>query len=337
MMWYEKIWYGNSRLALLLLPFSYLYRIAMAYRRWLYRIGIFRQEGVSVPVIVVGNLTVGGTGKTPLVIALAKWLEEQGERPGIVTRGYGGRSQNYPLLVSKNSDATEVGDESLIIARQTSCPVIVDPKRVRAAQALVAQTDCTIIISDDGLQHTQLARDIEILLVDGSRRFGNEYLLPAGPLREPLSRLKEVDFVVSKGTEIPDTYLMGYQYSELCNLKDPSLKLAPSTNAQIIFAYAGISNPQPFFDQLEHLGFTVHKRIFPDHYQFNPTDFVFTETVPVIMTEKDAVKCEKFAQANWWYLPIRAELKPSFCSAVQEALVKVKAEKKPGFVNESTA
>jgi tetraacyldisaccharide 4'-kinase len=334
-MWYEKIWYGNSRLALLLLPFSYIYRYAMAYRRWLYRIGFFRQEGVSVPVIVVGNLTVGGTGKTPLVIALAKWLEEHGERPGIVTRGYGGRSQNYPVLVSKNSHASEVGDESLMISRQTSCPVMVDPKRVRGAQALVAETDCTIIISDDGLQHTHLARDIEILLIDGNRRFGNEHLLPAGPLREPLSRLKEVDFVVSKGKEIPDTHLMEYQYAELCNLKNPSLKFAPSTNGQIVFAYAGISNPQPFFEQLERMGFTLRTHSFPDHYQFNSTDFVFTETVPVIMTEKDAVKCEDFAQANWWYLPIRAELKPTFCSDIQEALVKVKAEKKPGFVNES--
>jgi tetraacyldisaccharide 4'-kinase len=327
MLWYEKIWYGNARFAPLLVPFSYLYQMAMVLRRSLYRLGLFHQDGVSVPVIVVGNLTVGGTGKTPFVIALAKWLEEQGERPGIVTRGYGGRSKHYPVLLSEQSDLAEVGDEALLIARQTGCPVMVDPRRVRAAQALVAQTDCTIVISDDGLQHTQLARDIEILLVDGRRRFGNELLLPAGPLREPLTRIQQVDFVVSKGQAMPDEYSMEFHYGEITNLRDPSLKLSPTSNPQLAFAFAGIGNPQLFYEQLDHLGFSLRKHSFPDHYQFTGTDFAFTDSVPVIMTEKDAVKCTAFAQSNWWYLPITATLPTGFWQAFTKRLQEVKEKK----------
>lgn len=333
MLWYEKIWYGNSALSSLLLPFSYLYRYTMALRSWFYHMSFFRQDSMPVPVIVVGNLTVGGTGKTPFVIALAKWLIEQGERPGIVSRGYGGRSKQYPVLLSKDSRVAEVGDESLIIARHTGCPVMVDPQRVRAAQALVTQTDCTIIISDDGLQHTQLARDMEILLIDGRRRFGNEFLLPAGPLREPLSRLKQVDFVISKGEEMPEAYLMEFNYGEISNLRDPSVKLSPTNNLQYSFAFAGIANPQPFYEKLEDLGFTLRKHSFPDHYQFTPTDFAFTESVPVIMTEKDAVKCAEFARSNWWYLPISAKLPALFWEAFAQRLHEVKVIKAEKIVD----
>lgn len=330
MMWYEKIWYSDSPLHTIFLPFSFLYKCYITVRGWLYRWKILRQHSVKVPVIVVGNITVGGTGKTPFVIALANWLKEQGERPAIVSRGYGGQSREYPVLVSGQSTADEVGDETILIWRQTSCPVMVHPQRVRAAQKLVADTDCTVIISDDGLQHTQLARDIEILLVDGQRKFGNEELLPAGPLRESMARLNKVDFIISKGQkisdEIPEAYLMQTLYGEICNLRDSTLKLTKD-NTPLAFAFAGIANPKPFYDYLDQQGFNLRKHSFPDHYQFDQSDFAFTDTVPVIMTEKDAVKCENFSQSNWWYLPIKAELPSSFWEKLKERFEKVKNKK----------
>jgi tetraacyldisaccharide 4'-kinase len=329
MFWYEKLWYGNSRWTLALLPFSYLFQLLMTVRKLLYSMGFFHQHRIAVPVVVVGNITVGGTGKTPLVIALAKWLQEQGERPGIVSRGYRGRSKDYPRLVSPTSKTAEVGDEPVIIARHTGCPVMVDPNRVRAAKTLLAQSDCTIIISDDGLQHFRLARDIEILLVDGQRGFGNGYCLPAGPLRESASRAQNVDFIVSNGPGFSSEYSMSFQYSDITNILDPAIKLEQWQNTQPVFAITGIGNPQRFYNELQQQGFKIVKHAFHDHHQFNPTDFAFTDTAPVIMTEKDAVKCRDFAQHNWWYLPISAELPAQFWSAFAQRLQAIKATAKP--------
>ncbi len=324
MMWYEKIWYRDSSWVWPLLPISLLYQVIITIRRWCYQIGLFKQHRVDVPVIVVGNLTVGGTGKTPLVIALVEKLKAQGERPGIVTRGYGGRSRRYPVLVSADCSATEVGDEPLIIAKHTQCPVMVDPKRARAAKALLAQTDCTVIISDDGLQHRGLARDIEILLVDGQRRFGNGYCLPAGPLREPLKRMEEVNFVVSNGALYPNATLMSFEYGSLTNLLDHQKQFPTFARTEPVFAVTGIGNPQRFFEALQVQGYNIMKNALRDHHRFSPTDFAFTESAPVIMTEKDAVKCQDFAQPNWWYLPVSAQLSSEFWEPLLAQLAKVK-------------
>lgn len=324
MMWYEKLWYGNSPWALALVPFSAIYQAILAARNGLYRIGLFRQHRVAVPVIVVGNLTVGGTGKTPLVIALANQLKAQGERPGIVSRGYGGRSRHYPLLVSSDTKADEAGDEPLIIDKHTGCPVMVDPNRVHAAKALLAQTDCTLIISDDGLQHKGLARDIEILLIDGQRRFGNNRCLPAGPLREPSKRAELVDFIVSSGALYPNASHMNFEYGALTNLLDPAKKFPEWGSAQPVFAITGIGNPERFFNALQNQGFKILKQALRDHHRFTPADFAFTESQPVIMTEKDAVKCQDFAQPNWWYLPVSATLPTEFWMAFSQKWASVK-------------
>lgn len=331
MMWYDKLWYGNSPWAVALVPFSAIYQTILTARNGLYRIGFFRRHRVSVPVIVVGNLTVGGTGKTPLVIALVTQLKAQGERPGIISRGYGGRSKHYPLLVSSDTPANEVGDEPLIIAKHTGCPVMVDPNRVRAAKTLLAQTDCTLIISDDGLQHKRLARDIEILLIDGQRRFGNARCLPAGPLREPIKRVEKVDFSVSSGEQYPGASPMNFEYGSLTNLLDPSKKFPEWGSSQPVFAITGIGNPERFFNALDNLGFKILKQDLRDHHRFTPADFAFTESQPVIMTEKDAVKCQDFAQPNWWYLPLSAKLPTDFWEVFSRKLETIKSQHGAGF------
>lgn len=322
MMWYEKIWYGkeDSFVISILTPLSAVYKNIINFRHWLYKKNILKIHKLSVPVIVVGNITMGGTGKTPLVIALALWLKEKGLKPGIISRGYGGRSKNYPLLVKERSPSTEVGDEPLVIATRSQCPVIVDPNRVRGAQLLINEYNCDIIISDDGLQHSALGRDIEILVIDGERQFGNGHLFPAGPLRESVDRVQQVDFVISNGTEIPNGYSMNYEYGNVTNLIDPSIKLEKENASEEVFAFAGVGNPKRFFNELDRRGFKSRKHSFPDHYAFDSTDFAFTERTSVIMTEKDAVKCHGFAQPNFWYLPISARLPTEFWTNLAQKL-----------------
>lgn len=322
MRWYEKIWYGkeDSIPVSLLLPFSILYQWIIHFRRWLYQKKILKIHRLSKPVIVVGNLTLGGTGKTPVVIALAHWLKERGERPGIISRGYGRKNKNRSLRVTEHSTATDVGDEALVIARQTQVPVIVDANRVRGGRQLIDEFNCTIIISDDGLQHTALARDIEILVIDGLRGFGNNHLFPAGPLRESTERTQQVDFIISNGAEISNGFCMNYEYGEIKNLVHPSMTLQKENASVEVFAFAGLGNPQRFFDELDRRGFKSRKHSFPDHYDFTPTDFAFTDQTSVVMTEKDAVKCQGFAQPNWWYLPISARLPAEFWESLAQKL-----------------
>ncbi len=324
MRWYEKIWYGkdDSLPVSILQPISVVYQWIISFRQWLYQKKILKIHTVSKPVIVVGNLTVGGTGKTPLVIALALWLKERGERPGIISRGYGKKGKNLSLHVTEDSKASDVGDEPLVIAHRTQCPVIVDANRVRGSQRLIQEFNCTIIISDDGLQHTALARDVEILVIDGSRGFGNNHLLPAGPLREPANRAEKVDIIVSNGSEIPNGFCMNYEYGGITNLLNSSLALEKENASEEVFAFAGVGNPQRFFDELDKRGFKSRKHAFPDHYDFDPTDFAFTEKTSVIMTEKDAVKCHAFTQSNWWYLPITARLPSAFWECLELKLKK---------------
>lgn len=311
--WLEDAWYGEMYLSALIMPLSMLYVDAMRLRRWLYKTGCKSSTRLPVPVIVVGNLTVGGTGKTPLVLWLAEYLSRQGYRPGIISRGYAGKTQTAPIIVSANSNPTEVGDEALLLAQRSTCPVAVHPKRPAAAQLLLAQFACDVIISDDGLQHYALQRDIEIAVVDGRRRFGNGYCLPAGPLREPQIRLREVDFIVSNGesAELEGEFLMHCRGTELINLADNRRQSLSDFAEQDCRAIAGIGNPQRFFQQLTAAGLHCESTAFPDHHPFSAKDLQSSHK-PLIMTEKDAVKCRAFAQANHWYLPVNAELPENF-------------------------
>ncbi|MCC9002187.1 MAG: tetraacyldisaccharide 4'-kinase, partial [Candidatus Competibacter sp.] len=208
MHWLDRYGYSLNLVAVLLWPLSLLFGLVARIRRFLYRNNVLKSVGLSVPVIVVGNISVGGTGKTPLVAQLVELLRDAGYKPGVVGRGYGGQSTQWPRSVMADSDPVQVGDEPVLLARRCRCPVVVGPDRVVAAQLLYETYDCNVIISDDGLQHYRLRRDIEIAVVDGFRRFGNAACLPAGPLREPPSRLREVDFVVSNGAARGQEYLM---------------------------------------------------------------------------------------------------------------------------------
>lgn len=302
-------WYGANGLTVALRPLSWLYRGVTALRRAAYRGGLLPKEHVGVPVIVVGNITVGGTGKTPLVIWLVELLKREGYRPGVVSRGYRGRARHWPQQVRPDSDPVMVGDEPVVIARRTQCPVAVGPARVAAAQALLEYNDVDVIVADDGLQHYALERDIEIAVVDGVRRFGNRQCLPAGPLREPVSRLERADFVVvNGGTALRREFPMTTEAGELRNVRRESIAYVPAQFPERrVHAVAGIGNPDRFFRQLKQLGFSVIEHPFPDHHAYTARDVAFDDGLPVVMTEKDAVKCRRFCGENAWYLTVTAQ------------------------------
>lgn len=307
MHWLEQHWYRKTPLSLLLLPVSWLYCLLMYLRRVLYRVGIFPIVKLSVPVIVVGNITVGGTGKTPLVIWLADFLRQKGMRPGIVLRGYGGSASVWPQLVTAQFDPDVVGDEAVMLARQSHCPVAADPERARAAQLLVRDYQCDVIISDDGLQHLRLARDIEIAVIDGQRRFGNGYCLPAGPLREPVSRLRDVSLRVVNGEPWADEFKMSLVETGLCRVNAQDIYATITAfRGEVVHAVAGIGHPARFFAYLRQLGLQIIEHAFPDHYRFRAGDIRFGDGLAVIMTQKDAVKCERIADDKTWYLAVEA-------------------------------
>jgi tetraacyldisaccharide 4'-kinase len=281
-------------------------------RRWLYQVGILKSYHFPVPIVVVGNIAVGGTGKTPLVIAIAHFLISQGYRPGIVSRGYGGKRGGRIVSVTPRSRPEEVGDEAILIAQHTQCPVMVGANRSAAVAALLAQSNSNVVISDDGLQHYRLARAIEIVVVDGVRRFGNQHLLPAGPLREPLSRLKQVDFVIVKGAKDEDEFNMTLRPVCLVALTDHHSMALEHFGHKRVHAFAGIGHPEHFFTMLRQTGFDVIPTIFPDHYVYSRDDFQFADQLPVVMTEKDAVKCQAFADDRFWYLSVEAEIDDLF-------------------------
>jgi tetraacyldisaccharide 4'-kinase len=264
-------------------------------------------------VIVVGNITVGGTGKTPLVLYLLEQLQEQGFKPGVISRGYGGKSTVYPQLVTANSMAFAVGDEPLLLAKRSGCPVVVDPNRPRGARYLLENHDCNLIISDDGLQHYALARDIEMVVIDGKRRMGNGLCLPAGPLREPVSRLQSVDFVLVNGEAKTHELAMQLKPLQWVNVAEPARTLPLSAfQGKKVHAVAGIGNPQRFFETLQTLGCEASVQAFADHHRYVASDLAFADGLPVLMTEKDAVKCQAFAKQQHWYLQIAAELPSTF-------------------------
>lgn len=315
------VWYGGHSLSHFLLPFSWLYCAVVQLRRLAYRRAWLRSQRLSVPVILVGNLTVGGTGKTPLVLQVAKLLRRQGYRPGIVIRGYGGRGTRWPRLVRSDSDPFEVGDEPVLLARHTDCPVVAGPDRVAAAEMLVATGECDMIVGDDGLQHYPLQRDLEILVVDASRGFGNGRCLPAGPLREPKARLHEVDLIVCNGGPCAGGQVMNLASGRLVNLRDRKLRRSlTDLRRQRVTAVAGIGNPDRFFESLRRVGLHLDERPYPDHHPFSREDAESWPPGPVIMTEKDAVKCSGLAQDDFWYLPVESQLESGFERLLLEKL-----------------
>jgi tetraacyldisaccharide 4'-kinase len=309
----DRHWYRLSWLSILLLPFAAAFACVVAMRHALYRRGIFRSYRMPVPVIVVGNITAGGTGKTPLVLWLCDFLVQQGHAPGIVSRGYRGRGQT--MAVNENTLPGIAGDEPVLLARRSGCPVWIGRDRVAAARALIAANpECDVIVSDDGLQHYALQRDLEIAVTDGSRGTGNGLPLPAGPLRESSDRLTRVDAVVVNGDTLPSavrvpTFTMALEGKEFRNLLNPVVhQNAGFFHGKQVHAVAGIGNPAHFFGQLQRLGLNFAAHEFADHHAYTPADLEFADADAIIMTEKDAIKCLRFARENHWVLPVDARV-----------------------------
>ncbi|HEV8442931.1 MAG TPA: tetraacyldisaccharide 4'-kinase [Steroidobacteraceae bacterium] len=333
----EEMWY-SARQPLWLAPLSALYGFAMSLRGLLYRLGLRHRVRVDAPVVVVGNITVGGTGKTPLVAWLAGKLAEAGLKVAIISRGYGGRARGV-TRVTVHSRASEVGDEPLLLARRAQAAVYVGRERVAAARAAVAD-HADIVLCDDGLQHLALVRDCEVAVVDGQRGFGNGCVLPRGPLRESPRRLRRVSAVVINGAltapgfEVPAFVKHTLFHMELVPgdarpvAGQGSLRPVTSFRGSGVHAVAAIGNPQRFFDMLRSAGLTVYEHPMPDHHAFKPGDLHFRDELPVLMTEKDAVKCAAFADSRCWYVPVTAEFAAGEASQLIDlVLARVKAFK----------
>lgn len=312
--WLEQGWYGRAPRPALL-PLAAIYGGVVALRAWLYRRGVLPATHPGVPTIVVGNLTVGGTGKTPLVIWLATRLRERDRKPGVVLRGYGG-TQRGPRRVRPGDDPREVGDEAVLIAQRSGCAVAIGANRAAAAKLLVGD-GCDIIIADDGLQHRALRRDLEVLVIDGERGFGNGALLPAGPLRERPRLARFAGLLVVHGDDhqgvappgIP-ALRMRLQARPPRRLVDDGESRLEDLRAARVHALAGIGHPRRFFDLLRVIGADPVEHPLPDHHQFQPADLGFEDGLPIVMTEKDAVKCRRLAggRDGLFYLPVAAEL-----------------------------
>ena len=313
----ERHWYGIGPYHLLLIPASWLFRMLSALRRFMYKSGMLGRHRLPVPVIVIGNISAGGTGKTPLTLAIARRLTEEGHHPVIVSRGYGGSGRMQQ--VAHGATAAEVGDEPLLMARRNICPVWVGQDRAAAARlALQSYPECDVLLCDDGLQHYRLMRDVEVAVVDGARRFGNGQMLPAGPLREPLSRLKSVDaVVVNGGAAEPGQYAMRLSGDVFYNLAAPDRTAIASDLRHLrLHAVAGIGNPRRFFDHLRamDLGFTEHA--FADHHPYLKSDLAFDACDALLLTEKDAVKCAPFADERYWVLRVDALIDPALIDLI---------------------
>ncbi|VEB34707.1 tetraacyldisaccharide 4'-kinase [Legionella sainthelensi] len=308
----DKLWYGEHPLQWLLRPLSWSYQMAVSARR--YFLQRFCQITYPVPIIIVGNISVGGVGKTPLVIELAKKMQQKGLRVGIVSRGYGATIKQFPYEVQPYDSALKVGDEPLLLAQRTKCPVVIAPKRTQAVNYLVKKYQSEIIISDDGLQHYCMGRAIEIAVIDGTRGLGNGFCLPAGPLREPASRLKQVDFIVVNEGSMENAYSMILKPGKIKKLNTDE-EISLETVHGTWEAIAAIGNPQRFYSTLQKLGIEFNTCSYPDHYQFRPEDLNYIESL-IIMTEKDAVKCRSFSSDKMHYLPVDAVLDDAFWNAL---------------------
>ncbi|MEX2976023.1 tetraacyldisaccharide 4'-kinase [Serratia fonticola] len=306
----ERIWSGSSLVYLLLLPLSWLYGLVSGLIRLSYRCGLRKSWRAPVPVVIVGNLTAGGNGKTPMVIWLVEQLQQRGYRVGVVSRGYGGKSAVYPLVLDAQTTTRQAGDEPVLIYQRTGAPVAISPKRAEAVQALLNLGELDLIITDDGLQHYALQRDFELVVIDGVRRFGNGWWLPAGPMRERVSRLKTVDACVANGGVAQQGEIaMKLQAQDAVNISSGERR--PAIELPHVVAMAGIGHPPRFFATLEKLGVEVEREVaFADHQEYNHGQLaaLASQGQTLLMTEKDAVKCRAFAQPDWWYLPVEAIL-----------------------------
>ena len=303
--WFNRIWYERAAPPWWLLPLSLIYGVAAGLRRLLYTRRLRQSTRISAPVIVVGNLSVGGTGKTPLVCWLVARLTDLGFKPGVVTRGYGGVSGNV-RLIEPFDDVDAVGDESILLARRTGARVAIGRDRPAAAQLLV-DARCDVVVSDDGLQHYARARDCEIVVIDGDRRFGNGWLLPAGPLRETPARLAGADAVVVNGGQpLPGALGMRLEAKNAVSLIGGAAKALDDFAGRRVHAIAGIGNPERFFKMLRARGIEVDGHPLPDHARLRAADVSFADDRPVFMTEKDAVKCAGIVGPQHWYVPVTA-------------------------------
>ena len=349
----EKVWFfkhpAKWLIVPLLLPLTLVFWLLSALRRMCFQYYFFKSFSVDVPIVVVGNIGIGGNGKTPVVLYLIEQCLAQGMKVGVISRGYGGKAPHYPYLLNEKSSAVEAGDEPFLIYKRHGIPVVVGGDRVSNSQLLMKQ-GCEIIIADDGLQHYRLERDFEIIVIDNKRKFGNGFLLPAGPLREGVWRLKTVDALIFNGestSKTKETYhsnvphvSMKLMATSVVNLKTNQRMLIAdfhhmcneNSNDQNnhVNALAGIGDPSRFFKTLSDFGFSIEESVgFVDHQHYNESQFVrFSDEIPLLMTEKDAVKCTSFAKDNWWYLPVDAQIEHKQIMPLLDALFdKIKADK----------
>jgi tetraacyldisaccharide 4'-kinase len=346
----EKIWFfqhpAKWLLVPMLLPLTLIFWLLSAVRRKCYLLDFFKSFAIDIPVVVVGNIGIGGNGKTPVVLYLIEQCLAQGIKVGVISRGYGGKAPHYPYLLSESSTAAEAGDEPLLIYQRHGVPVVVGGDRVLNAQLLVKH-GCEVIIADDGLQHYRLKRDFELIVIDSKREFGNGFLLPSGPLREGLWRLKTVDALVfnGKGPSEKNSFypkktpqiIMTLMAKTVVNVKTKQRLLLTDfqqtftgNDNKCINAIAGIGDPARFFKTLVDVGFSIDKAVgFVDHQHYNKMQFArFSDDIPLLMTEKDAVKCTDFAQDNWWYLPVDAQIEKKQITPFLDGLFdQVKANK----------
>ena len=308
----NAVWYRRAAAPWLLWPASVPYRLAADLRRTAYRRGWLRAVELPVPVIVIGNVSVGGTGKTPFVIWLAGRLQRKGLRVGVIARGYRGNAATWPQWVDSGSDPRAVGDEPVLVARRTGCPVVAGPDRVAAARYLLERAPVDVLLSDDGLQHYRLARVLEIAVVDGERGMGNGLCLPAGPLREPAKRLHEVDAIVVNGGDWghAGVFRAVPVVTRVRQVAGEVERTLASFKGQTVHALAGIGNPQRFFDLLEAAGIDVLPHPLDDHATFTAEMLQFAEPGPVLVTEKDAVKCAGIAHSDVWVVCIELDFDP---------------------------
>lgn len=321
-----KLWQKTSIITWLLAPFSLLFWLISQIRIALYRKKILKSYRSPVPVLVIGNISVGGNGKTPLVIWLVEQLQKKGVKVGVISRGYGGENKVYPQLVTPESNPKLMGDEPLLIAQRTHAPVAISPNRQQSIELLLSQFELDLIVTDDGLQHYALERDMEWVVVDGERRFGNGFVLPAGGLRELPSRLKQVQAVICNGKNAnAGEHAMHLEPDFVINLKTGE-KRKLSEFTQSVYALAGIGYPPRFFNMLKELGIPLAETFsFADHQAFTAEMIVpkLSQNLPLLMTEKDAVKCKAFTQENWWYVPVSARFSEKSTACLVEMVSKL--------------
>ena len=313
----QDSWYRPVRIHWWLLPLEFLYRGVMQIRAFLYHYKIKRSFALDVPVVVIGNLTVGGTGKTPLVIALCNHFLSMGKQPAVITRGYKSESNQTSRIITEQDNAADVGDEAMLIYQHCHIPVIVGANRVASGCKAIEAFDCDVIICDDGFQHLRLKRDIDVVVVDGQRGFGNGHCLPVGPLREPTTAIKRSQAVVVNGNDLnvdhPNQYTMSLNIQTAVRMNSGDRSMLSQFTSEPVHAIAGIGNPDRFFQQLRHLGLQVIPHQFPDHHRFTETDIAFDDDLPVLMTEKDAVKCRNFELSDkFWSVSVATDIEPDF-------------------------